>query len=155
MGHTLKFGLVAALAVLAAAAAPTADAATSVHVDVALPGAVQVARQRPVQIVQPVQVQPVPQVVPVHQAYGQPAYGQPVYGQPAYGQPAYGRYQRAAPVQQACGAPRWDPRVRYLPGNVVWRRGSLWMARGVSARVYNENSPPEWTPQYWTQAVCR
>jgi hypothetical protein len=135
----MKFGLVAALAVLAAAAAPAADAATSVHIDVALPGAVQPYRA-PVQVVQPVR-----QVVPV----------QPVYGHPGYTQAQYGGYQRAVPVQQACGAPRWDPRVRYMPGQVVWRQGSLWMAKGVSARVWNENSPPEWTPQYWTQAACR
>lgn len=141
MGHTMKFGLVAALAVLAAAAAPAADAATNVHIGVALPGAVQ-PYQQPVQVVQPVQ-----QVVPVHQAYGHPGHEQAQYG----------RYQRAAPApaQQACAAPRWDPRVRYMPGHVVWRHGSLWMARGVSARVYNENSPPEWTPQYWRQAVCQ
>lgn len=96
------------------------------------------------------------------QVYGQPqaVYGAPqaVYGQPpvVYQQPA-GAYGRPAivPVQAACGAPRWDPRVRYMPGQVVRRHGELWVARGVSARVYNENSPPEWTPQYWTPAVCR
>jgi hypothetical protein len=100
----------------------------------------------------------------VHGGQVQPVYGGghphgPVYQQghghqpaPAYAQ---GVHPHAAPVQAACGAPRWHPQVRYMPGQVVWRKGSLWMARRVSARVYNENSPPEWTPQYWVQALCR
>jgi hypothetical protein len=53
-----------------------------------------------------------------------------------------------------CGAPRWDPQERYMPGQVVWRHGALYMARGVSASVWNVNSPPEWTPQYWRPAHC-
>ena len=64
------------------------------------------------------------------------------------------RYRERRHAQARCGAPRWDPSVRYMPGQVVWRRGELWMARGISARVYNENSPPEWTPNYWRPAVC-
>ena len=112
-----------------------------------------------------------PVAVHVHQVHGAPGHGpgQPVYGVPGYGpgQPVYGghphdpyggygaRHPGMAPAQAACGAPRWNPRQRYMPGQVVWRRGSLWMAKGVSARVWNENSPPEWTPQYWVQAICR
>jgi hypothetical protein len=101
---------------------------------------------------------PVYQHAPVHQQAPVYQHG-PVYQQghahqpaPAYAQ---GVHPHAAPVQAACGAPRWHPQVRYMPGQVVWRKGSLWMARRVSARVYNENSPPEWTPQYWVQALCR
>lgn len=54
-----------------------------------------------------------------------------------------------------CAAPGWDPRVRYMPGQVVWQGGALWVASGLSAAVWNENSPPEWTPSYWVPAVCR
>jgi hypothetical protein len=57
-------------------------------------------------------------------------------------------------VHARCGALRWHPHVRYMPGEVVRRHGDLWMARRISARVWNENSPPEWTPQYWAPAVC-
>ena len=53
-----------------------------------------------------------------------------------------------------CAAPRWDPQVRYAPGEVVWRRGSLYIAARVSAHVWNVNSPPEWTPNYWLPARC-
>ncbi|MGZ5179903.1 MAG: hypothetical protein ACXWC2_05470 [Ramlibacter sp.] len=59
-----------------------------------------------------------------------------------------------AAMAGACAAPGWDPRVRYMPGQVVWQAGSLWIARGRSASVWNENSPPEWTPSYWAPAVC-
>jgi hypothetical protein len=54
-----------------------------------------------------------------------------------------------------CAVPGWDPRVRYMPGQVVWQGGSLWVATDLSASVWNENSPPEWTPSYWVPAVCR
>ena len=58
-------------------------------------------------------------------------------------------------MRSACRAPRWHPHVRYMPGQVVRRQGELWVARPISARVWNENSPPEWTPKYWAPAVCR
>jgi hypothetical protein len=54
-----------------------------------------------------------------------------------------------------CGAPEWDPQARYMPGQVVWQDGSLYVATGVSAHVWNVNSPPVWTPSYWAQAVCQ
>ena len=84
------------------------------------------------------------------------ARGVPVHAQQVYGvSEGYGpRYAQGRHERDRCGAPRWDPSVRYLPGQVVWRHGELWVARGVSARVYNENSPPEWTPNYWAPAVC-
>jgi len=53
-----------------------------------------------------------------------------------------------------CDAPRWDPNVRYLPGQAVWRKGRLYVATDVSASVFNVNSPPEWTPNYWVRARC-
>ncbi len=53
-----------------------------------------------------------------------------------------------------CGAPRWEPQVRYAPGMVVRRHGELFIARRVSAHVWNVNSPPEWTPNYWAPAQC-
>jgi hypothetical protein len=55
----------------------------------------------------------------------------------------------------SCRAPRWNPDVRYLPGQAVWRNGSLYVATDVSSQVYNVNSPPEWTPNYWAPATCR
>jgi hypothetical protein len=77
--------------------------------------------------------------------------------QEAYGPPGAIAYPDgdARPWQSACRAPRWDPRVRYMPGQVVRRHGELWVARRISARVWNENSPPEWTPRYWAPAECR
>lgn len=132
---------VAMLATAGAFASAAADAAPAhVQVQVQLPG--------PPAGYATVQGQPVA-------VYGQP---QPVYRQPqaVYGRPQAVYAQPAiVPVQAACAAPRWDPRVRYMPGQVVRRHGDLWVARRVSARVYNENSPPEWTPRYWAQAVCR
>lgn len=65
-------------------------------------------------------------------------------------QPLYGRERGMA----ACGAPRWDPRVHYMPGQLVRRHGGLWIAKPLSARMWNENSPPEWTPQLWAAAEC-
>ena len=56
---------------------------------------------------------------------------------------------------ERCGAERWNPNVRYSPGEVVWRKGELYVARPISNRVFNENSPPEWTPNYWAPARCR
>jgi hypothetical protein len=91
-------------------------------------------------------------------------YGQPVY-QPApqvvvveaprmHPYAAHRRYAHAGAVG-GCAAPGWDPRVRYMPGQVVWQAGSLWVASDLSASVWNENSPPEWTPTYWIPAACR
>ena len=56
---------------------------------------------------------------------------------------------------ERCGAQRWDPNTRYMPGAVVWRNGEVYQARPISNRVYNENSPPEWTPNYWREVDCR
>jgi hypothetical protein len=57
--------------------------------------------------------------------------------------------------RDACRAPRWDPNARYMPGDTVRRHGELYTARGISAHVWNVNSPPEWTPKYWVPARCR
>lgn len=78
---------------------------------------------------------------------------QPWHPQHAYDYDRYGRVDRYA-QHDACRAPRWDARMRYLPGDTVWRRGELYQARGISGRVYNVNSPPEWTPQYWVGVRC-
>ncbi len=67
----------------------------------------------------------------------------------------YDRYGHDRYAQhEACRAPRWEPERRYMPGDTVWRKGELYQARGVSARVYNVNSPPEWTPNYWIPVRC-
>jgi hypothetical protein len=86
------------------------------------------------------EVRPAPRVV-----YATP---QPVYVQHAP-QPRYAQAELAS-----CGAPRWNPDRRYMPGQVVRRQGTLYVATGVSASVWNVNSPPEWTPSYWVPAVC-
>jgi hypothetical protein len=54
----------------------------------------------------------------------------------------------------SCAAARWDPQARYLPGDAVWRHGHVYVATRVSAHVWNVNSPPEWTPNYWKPVRC-
>src|SRR4051812_38219267 len=83
--------------------------------------------------------------------YEQPRYEQPrvyAYGEtgPEYYEPGY---HHNGP--RDCRAARWDPNTRYMPGQVVRRQGKLYAATDVSSRVYNVNSPPEWTPNYWVQ----
>lgn len=118
---------VAGLLAISALAAGAAHARPDVHVSIQVHGQAPVHRAA-----QPVYV-PAPQ--PVHLPAPQALHGA-VHG----------------PAQ--CHAPRWNPHVRYMPGQVVRRHGDLWVARRISARVWNENSPPEWTPQYWSPAVC-
>ena len=73
----------------------------------------------------------------------------PVYYERHYGPPAY------AYEAPRCDAPRWDPNRRYFPGQVVRRKGEVYVATEASRHVYNVNSPPEWTPNYWAPARCR
>jgi chitodextrinase len=54
----------------------------------------------------------------------------------------------------SCSAPEWGSTTRYMPGDRVTRLGTLYVARDVSASVWNVNSPPEWTPDYWATATC-
>ena len=56
--------------------------------------------------------------------------------------------------RDSCGAERWNRRERYMPGDAVWRHGQVYVATRLSARVWNVNSPPEWTPNYWVPARC-
>lgn len=80
---------------------------------------------------------------------------QPVYvARPAYDEDGW-RHEQRRGWGRSCGAPGWDPQVRYLPGQAVWRDGSLYVATPLSASVWNVNSPPEWTPNYWLPARCR
>ena len=115
-----------ALAALVLGAAASAKAGdVHVSVGVTLPHAT------------PVPMQPVH--MPVHEVYDDAPRG----------------YRQARDWDAGCRAPRWDPHVRYMPGQLVRRHGNLFVARRVSARVWNVNSPPEWTPQYWAWAECR
>jgi hypothetical protein len=68
---------------------------------------------------------------------------------------AYGdyRYDRDGP-RDVCRAPRWNPQERYMPGDTVRRHGDVYRATRYSARVWNVNSPPEWTPNLWVQVHC-
>lgn len=131
MTRSLKHIVTATVLALGALGAACAAHAGDIHVSVgvSLPAAGSVQMQ------------------PVHM----PA--QPVYGTyEAYEAP---RGYRRAGGGSDCRAPRWDPDVRYMPGQVVRRQGNLFVAKRVSARVWNVNSPPEWTPQYWAWAECR
>ena len=87
-----------------------------------------------------VTVQPAPQV------YVERHYGPPLY---AYDSREYDH------VRHQCDAHRWDPNHRYLPGEVARRNGEVYVATEASRHVYNVNSPPEWTPNYWAPARCR
>lgn len=94
-------------------------------------------------------------------ASAQPVYAAPPVYQLAPGPRAYAYrgddddYDYDRGPRHACRAPVWDPNARYMPGQVVWRRGRLYIASNVSASVWNVNSPPEWTPNYWVPARCR
>lgn len=63
------------------------------------------------------------------------------------------RYDRRD-ERRACRATAWNPNARYWPGQRVWRNGEVYVATGLSASVWNVNSPPEWTPNYWAPARC-
>jgi hypothetical protein len=83
--------------------------------------------------------------------YEQPRYyAQGEVGPDYYREPGWRNHDR-----RDCRAARWDPNQRYMPGQAVWRNGKLYVATDVSANVYNVNSPPEWTPNYWAQVNCR
>jgi hypothetical protein len=85
---------------------------------------------------------------------------QPIYVQPEYrwGPPQYAfdssEYDHVRHHRHGCRAARWDPNARYMPGQAVWRNGQVYVATEVSRNVYNVNSPPEWTPNYWAPANC-
>jgi len=63
------------------------------------------------------------------------------------------RHERRA-ERRACRAPAWNPDARYWPGQRVRRHGEVYVATRLSASVWNVNSPPEWTPNYWVRANC-
>ena len=65
------------------------------------------------------------------------------------------RHEHGHTWRSGCRAPAWDPNARYMPGQTVWHNGYLYVATGLSASVWNVNSPPEWTPSYWVPAACR
>jgi hypothetical protein len=73
----------------------------------------------------------------------------------AYGEAGPDRDWYREHRSQDCRAARWDPNHRYMPGEMVRREGRVYMATDVSRRVYNVNSPPEWTPNYWAPVRCR
>ena len=73
-----------------------------------------------------------------------------------YGPPVYAYESREYnPYWHRCDAARWDPNRRYMPGEAVRRKGEVYVATEASRHVYNVNSPPEWTPNYWAPASCR
>jgi hypothetical protein len=50
--------------------------------------------------------------------------------------------------------PEWNSTTRYFPGNKVTRLGKYYVATELSASVWNVNSAPEWTPNYWALTTC-
>lgn len=144
MKRSIQSGIaIALLAIGTFGAAAVAHAATTVHLSVNLPGAVYVPA--PARVVhQPVYEADEPVLhVPPHRAYP-PA--------PRHAREGWRGHERG--WRSACGARPWNPTVRYMPGQAVWRKGTLYVATRLSASVYNENSPPEWTPRYWVPAAC-
>ena len=47
------------------------------------------------------------------------------------------------------GYAAWDPNVRYVGGERVTHMGVNYEARVVGENVWNVNSDPQWTPNYW------
>lgn len=132
MNRSMKHRLATTVLALGALGAAAAANAGDLHVAVRVQQPVQVQQAQPVHM-------------PVHQVY---------QGYEGYEAPRGYRQQQNWGGSD-CRAPRWNPDVRYMPGQLVRRHGSLYVAKRVSARVWNENSPPEWTPQYWAYAECR
>jgi hypothetical protein len=54
----------------------------------------------------------------------------------------------------SCSHPEWIGTKRYFPGEIVSRLGKLYVATELSATIWNENSPPEWTPSLWALTAC-
>jgi hypothetical protein len=54
----------------------------------------------------------------------------------------------------SCNPPAWDSSIRYMPGDTVMRNGTMYVATQASATAWNVNSPPEWTPSYWSVTTC-
>jgi hypothetical protein len=75
----------------------------------------------------------------------------------AYDDNRYDRFDHDGPramSRDVCRAPRWNPQERYMPGDTVRRHGEVYRATRYSARVWNVNSPPEWTPNLWMEVRC-
>jgi hypothetical protein len=77
----------------------------------------------------------------------------PVYGTAPRDRDEW-RHDRERGWRQACRAPAWHPEARYWPGQQVRRHGTVYVATRLSASVWNVNSPPEWTPNYWRATNC-
>ena len=126
----MKRSILTALALGAAAIGSSASAATTAFVTVqSQPG--YVVREEP-------------------QYYGPPRY----YGPPGYAYESH-EYEHRHDWRADCNAQRWDPNARYMPGQAVRHNGRVYVATETSRHVYNVNSPPEWTPNYWAPARCR
>lgn len=143
----LSITVMAVLAIGTLGATGAANASTSVYISVGAP----VVRPAPVYVAPPMQVQP----RPVYEARPWTANHRPrpVYDTP----PAYAhdwQYRQERAWRPACRAPAWNPSVRYMPGHAVWRHNTFYVATRLSASVWNVNSPPEWTPNYWVPARC-
>ena len=146
MTRSMKSKIVTAvLAIGTLAAAAAANATTAVHLSIGAPAVASYETQ-------PVYAAPVRTVrVPAQVMYdGQPSYPRDWRYAQARGWREHERYS-----QTSCRAPAWDPEARYMPGQTVWSNGHLFVATPLSASVWNVNSPPEWTPNYWAPARCR
>jgi hypothetical protein len=57
------------------------------------------------------------------------------------------------PPPPSCNPPEWNSTTRYLPGDMVMRNGTMYVSTPQTANAWNVNSPPEWTPSYWSVAT--
>lgn len=137
--------LMAAVAAAALGGATVANAATDVYLSV----------QLPVRTAAPAYVYDAAPAYGGDWRHDERRYDQRRYDDPRYDDRRYDdrRHDRRAD-RRACQAPAWNPNARYWPGQTVWRHGSVYVATGLSASVWNVNSPPEWTPNYWAPASC-
>lgn len=117
--------IIAALATAALGVAATSQAATNVHVSVGMP----MVGAAPVRVAHPVY-----ETTPRYRDEW--------------------RHDQERGWRQACRAPAWHPEARYWPGQQVRRHGTVYVATRLSASVWNVNSPPEWTPNYWREIDC-
>jgi hypothetical protein len=118
--------MIAALATAALGVAATAHASTDVHISVGFP----MAAGAPLRVTHP------------------------VYDTAPRYRDEWRRDQEQD-WRRACRAPAWNPEARYWPGQQVRRHGTVYVATRLSASVWNVNSPPEWTPNYWRATNCQ
>ena len=54
----------------------------------------------------------------------------------------------------SCAFPTWNGTTRYMSGDKVMHQSIAYVALPISNTVWNVNSAPHWTPQYWSKTGC-